>query len=369
MVAKAQRTAALVRAAKHVIVFTGAGISTSAGIPDYRGPDGVWTRKDKGLAPPTGTPMHVAMPTYTHRAIKALVDAGIIKHVISQNVDGLHLRSGVPRAKMSELHGNTYLAKCWGCGWEKLSDRRIRGVDRSRVCKECRSRVPHFCHCADMAPCERCGGVLKDSIIHFGENLPEKDLSDAFEHAGAADLCMVLGSSCKVTPAADVPETVGNKKGDTLVIVNLQPTPLDELAALCCAYKIDDFMSVLMGELGIAVPPPATPAETRPTRAAGAAEPAVKAAAAAVGGAGGSPDGAAAAASGVGGLSLAGGASPAADAGAVTAPAEPTASGAVKPWKASPAARAAHAAALAAGGSVAGGAGTARGAPSKPPRA
>lgn len=301
------------------------------------------------------------------------MDAGIIKHVISQNVDGLHLRSGVPRAKMSELHGNTYLAKCWGCGWEKLSDRRIRGVDRSRVCKECRSRVPHFCHCADMPPCERCGGVLKDSIIHFGENLPEKDLSDAFEHAGAADLCMVLGSSCKVTPAADVPETVGKKKGDTLVIVNLQPTPLDELAALCCASKIDDFMGVLMDELGIAVPPPATPAETRPTRAAGAAEPAVKAAAAAAGGAGGSPVGAAAAASGVGGISLclSGGASPAAAAGAGTAPAEPrgTGSEAAKPWKASPAARAAHAAAVAAGGSVAAIGSAARGAPSKPPRA
>lgn len=201
--------------------------------------------------------------------VQALVDAGIIKHVVSQNVDGLHLRSGVPRAKMSELHGNTYLAKCWGCGWDKLSDKRIRGVDRSRVCRECRARVPHFCHCADMAPCERCGAVMKDSIIHFGENLPEKDLADAFDNAAAADLCIVLGSSCKVTPAADVPETVGKKKGDTLVIVNLQPTPLDELASLCCAAKIDDFMSVMMTELGVAVPPPPTPAETLPTRAAG----------------------------------------------------------------------------------------------------
>lgn len=316
------------------------------------------------------------------------MDAGIIKHVVSQNVDGLHLRSGVPRAKMSELHGNTYLAKCWGCGWEKLSDRRIRGVDRSRVCKECRPRVPHFCHCADMAPCERCGGVLKDSIIHFGENLPEKDLADAFEHAGAADLCIVLGSSCKVTPAADVPETVGSKKGDTLVIVNLQPTPLDELASLCCVSKIDDFMAVMMGELGVAVPPPPTHAETRPTKAAGAADPAAASAAvaspkvSAIGGAGGSPVGAAAA--GVGGLSLTGDsdASRAATAGgAASSVGAPGASGAAKPWKSSPAARAAHAAALA-GGSVAGaagcgatggssprGAGSARASPSKPPRA
>lgn len=295
MLKHAKRTAALIRKSRHIIAFTGAGISTAAGIPDFRGPNGVWTRKDKGLPAPQGTPMQRAKPTYTHRALKALVDAGILKQIVSQNVDGLHLRSGVPRAQMSELHGNTYLAKCWGCGHEQLCRKRVAGIDRSRVCRECRPRVPHFCHCAALPPCPGCGKALKDSIIHFGENLPEKDLTDAFAHAAKADLCIVLGSSCKVTPAADVPETVGAKAGESLVIVNLQPTPLDSLASVISRSKIDAFMAAVMEQLGMEVPEP----EPEPE-----AEPATVAMAAVAGGAAGS-----AAAEVVGGASTSGAAS------------------------------------------------------------
>lgn len=104
--AKAAEIAALLGDSKQAVLYTGAGLSTSAGISDYRGPQGVWTRLDKGLAPPDYTPVESIRPTRGHMVVRALVDAGIVKHVVSQNVDGLHLRSGVPRGKLSELHGN-----------------------------------------------------------------------------------------------------------------------------------------------------------------------------------------------------------------------------------------------------------------------
>ena len=110
---KVRQLAGLFKDAKRVIVFTGAGISTSASIPDFRGPNGVWTRQAQGRAAPKGVSLVQAVPTYTHMALAALLSRGAVRHIVSQNVDGLHRRSGVARDALSELHGNCYLEQCW----------------------------------------------------------------------------------------------------------------------------------------------------------------------------------------------------------------------------------------------------------------
>jgi len=150
--AKVNEIAGLIRQARHLIVFTGAGISTSAKIPDFRGPEGVWTRQAQGRPSPASIPLSAAVPTLTHMALVGLAERGIVKHVVSQNVDGLHRRSGLRAALLSELHGNCYLETCWQCKKEFLRDYEVHGGAGGEECAECRQHVPHFCHCT---PCVR----------------------------------------------------------------------------------------------------------------------------------------------------------------------------------------------------------------------
>jgi hypothetical protein len=109
----------LIKKSKHLVVYTGAGISTSANIPDYRGPNGVWTLKDKGMTP-DGIELDQAFPTYSHYALVELMNKGILKYIVSTNLDGLHRRSGIPKDKLSELHGNAYKEYCSKCSKEYL---------------------------------------------------------------------------------------------------------------------------------------------------------------------------------------------------------------------------------------------------------
>eukprot|EP01006_Ploeotia_vitrea_P065962 TRINITY_DN94102_c0_g1_i1.p1 TRINITY_DN94102_c0_g1~~TRINITY_DN94102_c0_g1_i1.p1 ORF type:complete len:380 (+),score=39.42 TRINITY_DN94102_c0_g1_i1:50-1189(+) len=258
---KVQQLAAMVSASNHMIFYTGAGISTAASIPDFRGPNGVWTCQAQGRDAPACVSLVTAQPTGTHKTIAKLVQSGKAKYVVSQNVDGLHLRSGLPRDKLSELHGNCFLEVCWGCGADFLHDQEV-GSSSSRPCSECRQRVPHFCHCTGRK-CPKCGGNLKDSVIHFGENLPKHDLKMAFQHASRADLCVVAGSSCRVTPAADVPETVGNNKNANLVIINLQKTPLDNLCKLRIWGDMEEVFSKLAQQLSLNAPTQVAPQPAR----------------------------------------------------------------------------------------------------------
>lgn len=239
--ADARAVAALVRKSKHMIAFTGAGISTSAGISDFRGPNGVWTRRAQGKAPKSGTSTIKAIPTYTHMALVALMRAGYLKHLISQNTDGLHRRSGIDVAHFSELHGCSTLERCKKCKKEYLRDYRTRTA--AAVHDHATGRL-----CA-------CGGALHDSIINFGESLPEDHLESGMRNAERADLCLSLGSSLRVTPAADMPEDVGRRSNADLVVVNLQRTPMDNLCSVRPFAKCDAFMELLMAELGVAVPP------------------------------------------------------------------------------------------------------------------
>lgn len=236
---KIRGLATMIRNAKHLIIFTGAGISTSANIPDFRGPNGVWTCQAKGVTAPEGVPLVQAVPTECHKFLKQLVDQGKCKFIVSQNIDGLHRRSGVSPGKLSELHGNCFLEVCWQCGASYDHEVEVHGSGQNnKNCEECKSRVPHFCHCTGNK-CAACGGRLKDSIIHFQENLPPQAIRDAMTQAKKADACIVLGSSLTVSPACDIPKIVA-KRGGQLAIVNMQETPLDHLATLRLYSKTDE---------------------------------------------------------------------------------------------------------------------------------
>jgi len=215
----------------------------------------VWTLKAKGLSA-EGIKLEQASPTFCHMSIVALKKycekekKGF--YIISQNIDGLHRRSGIDRKTISELHGNSFMEVCWKCEAEYLRTFDAAAVSgRGGVnCKECLERVPNYCHCTDRK-C-KCGAVLKDSIIHFGEDLPKKDLKRAHSHSKKADLCIILGSSLSVSPANKLPKETLKNFGK-IVIVNLQTTHLDEDASIRLFGKTDDVFNKVMKLLDIKV--------------------------------------------------------------------------------------------------------------------
>ena len=187
---------------KHLVVFTGAGISTESGLPDFRGPDGIWTRQARGL-PPKPRPFASVEPNAGHLAIVDLHKLGKLSFLISQNVDNLHLRSGIRPDLLAELHGNVTKLRCNCCEAQ---------VDRSAGLNTC-----------------SCGGKLTSSVVNFGQSLPRKELADSYRHSQHCDLFIVAGSSLVVTPAADMPK-VAVQSGARLVIINKGETPLDKAA-------------------------------------------------------------------------------------------------------------------------------------------
>lgn len=190
--------------AKHLVVFTGAGISTESGLPDFRGPDGIWTRQAKGL-PTKPRDFSSAEPNAGHLAIVDLQKLGKLSFLISQNVDNLHLRSGIRPDLLAELHGNVTKLRCTRCKAQ---------VDKSANIDRC-----------------SCGGRLVSSVVNFGQSLPQKELTDSHWHSQNCDLFIVAGSSLVVTPAADMPR-VALESGARLVIINQGETPLDRAVHL-----------------------------------------------------------------------------------------------------------------------------------------
>lgn len=175
-------------------------------------------------------------------ALVELMEQGHLKHVISQNVDGLHRKSGIPKKNITEVHGNTNLEICKKCGKDYMRDFRVRNAQKVHNHETGRT-------CDNAA----CGGFLMDTIINFGENLRAVDLNTGFAQGAKADLMLVLGSSCRVTPAADmIGETLDN--GGKCVIVNLQKTPYTP-QALHIYAQIDTVMEMLMKKLNMVIPP------------------------------------------------------------------------------------------------------------------
>lgn len=202
---------------QYLVVFTGAGISTESGLPDFRGSNGVWTRRDRGLKPVTPAVSWDAVePNIGHDSIVELQRLGKLKFLISQNVDNLHLKSGIAPNLLAELHGNRTKLRCLRCE---------QTIDRDANPTRC-----------------SCGGNLISSVVDFGQPLPEKDLMLSYKHSRQSDLFIVLGSSLVVTPAADMPRQA-LKAGAKLVIINQGDTPYDKYAHLRFHEKIGTIMT------------------------------------------------------------------------------------------------------------------------------
>jgi len=244
-----------VRQSSAFSAFTGAGVSTSAGIPDFRGPDGIWTKRSQGRTSSSrhGADFLRARPTAGHMALVALNSQGVLSDLISTNTDGMHLRSGFPRDCLTELHGNTNLEECVtqpigkssepyggdGCGSEFFRDERTRAHGLSAY----EHATGRMCI---------CGQPLQDTIINFNENLRVRNVAAARAVAKQTDLMLTLGSSLRVSSWAA--ETVAKRRDAKLVICNLQWTPLDEAADLKIHARTDAVLAGLCSRLGVTVP-------------------------------------------------------------------------------------------------------------------
>jgi len=219
-----------------LVIYTGAGVSTSTGIGDYRGPKGVWTNLAEGIIPDESMDYSAARPSYTHMAIKRLVDEGLCTGVTSTNLDGLHMKSGLrPMEKLAELHGNMFAERCVRCKAEAY-----RAFPIQRTPKRFTGR---YCD---------CGGNFMDSGIDFGQNLPLRHLALAEKHANAQTVSLVLGTSLRVRPSCDLP--LANDAA--VCIVNKQETPHDDKASVRSFAACDDFMKALMNDLDLEVDVP-----------------------------------------------------------------------------------------------------------------
>ncbi|MEQ9144975.1 MAG: Sir2 family NAD-dependent protein deacetylase [Parvibaculaceae bacterium] len=222
----------LIERSQRAVVFTGAGISTESGIPDFRSPGGLWTK----MAPidfrdfmgseemrieawrrkfAMDGSFAAAEPNKGHMAVAKLVDMGKVSHVITQNVDNLHQNSGVPAEKVIELHGNSTYAHCLNCGARYE-------LDEVRTHYEAEGAPPD---------CKFCGGIIKSATISFGQAMPEKEMERATEATLDCDLFLAIGSSLQVYPAAGFP-IMAKKNGSRLVILNREETELDPIADL-----------------------------------------------------------------------------------------------------------------------------------------
>ncbi|KAJ1441232.1 Sirtuin family [Sesbania bispinosa] len=238
---KIERLAIMIKKSKHLVVFTGAGISTSCGIPDFRGPKGIWTLQREGkVLPEASLPFHRAVPSLTHMALVELEKTGILKFVISQNVDGLHLRSGIPREKLAELHGNSFMETCPSCGAEYFRDFEVETIGLKETSRRCSDAT--------------CGARLKDTVLDWEDALPPKEMDPAEKHCKQADIVLCLGTSLQITPACNLP-LKALRGGGKVVIVNLQKTPKDKKASLVIHGFVDKVIAGVMDHLNLQIPP------------------------------------------------------------------------------------------------------------------
>jgi NAD-dependent deacetylase len=237
----------MIGAAKRIVAFTGAGISTESGIPDFRSPGGIWTkyqpiyfddfmsseemrRESWRRKFATDQTMLEAEPNAGHRALAKLVEQGRMSAVITQNVDGLHQRSGIPANKVIELHGNATYASCLDCGQRY----ELEPIKKA------------FLGADELPVCVKCDGIVKTATISFGQAMPEIQMAQAQDETMACDLFIVLGSSLVVYPAAGFPR-VAKRRGAKLIIVNRDPTDQDDEADLVIHSEIGPTMSRAVG--------------------------------------------------------------------------------------------------------------------------
>ena len=253
------------RASRSTVVLTGAGVSTDSGIPDFRGPDGVWTREPRAerlsnigyyVADPAirreswqrrlEHPAWGARPNAAHHALIELERAGLLDLLVTQNIDGLHLLAGSPPERVIEIHGSIRETACLACG-----DRRPMPETLARV------RDGE----AD-PPCLACGGILKSATVSFGQNLDARLLARAQAAAAGADVFLAVGTSLTVHPVAALPE-LALASGGRLVVINAEATPLDARAHVVMRGGVGEILpSVVAAAVGATtgVPPARTDA-------------------------------------------------------------------------------------------------------------
>ena len=230
-----------------VVVLTGAGISTESGIPDFRGPQGLWTKNPKAerlsnihyyMADPEVRklawqsrlehPAWTATPNAGHRALVELERRGRLHALITQNIDGLHQRAGHSPDRLIEVHGTVHDVVCMGCGWRGPMQRVLERVRAGE----------------DDPPCSQCGGILKSATISFGQALVPDVIDRATTAAAEADLLIAVGTSLQVYPVASV-VPIAKAAGARVVIVNAEPTPFDHLADAVISTAIGEVLPVI----------------------------------------------------------------------------------------------------------------------------
>ncbi len=240
--------AAWLAAATRIVALTGAGISTDSGIPDFRGPQGVWTRNPEAARLVTletyvsdpevrrrawkgrlDHPAWEARPNAAHRAIVELERAGRLLALVTQNIDGLHQMAGSSPDRVIEIHGTIFGVECLGCG------------DRTTM----RSALDRVAAGEVDPPCLRCGGILKSATISFGQALDPETLNRATAAAGEADLLLAVGTSLSVYPAAGLVD-IASAAGARIMIINGSPTPYDALADAVLRQPIGDVLPALV---------------------------------------------------------------------------------------------------------------------------
>jgi NAD-dependent deacetylase len=247
---KIGRVGDMIATAQSLVVFTGAGVSTESGIPDFRSPGGFWTKFDpedftidRFLASPetrrkqwrlllSGDLFQDARPNAAHEAIAELERIGRLDCVITQNIDNLHQKAGNDPAKVFELHGNMRWIRCLDCGKRYPLQAILRDNRKSE----------------EIPACGSCGGILKPDVIFFGEALPGETLREATRRAGRCDLMIAVGSSLVVYPAAYMP-LYAKQAGAGLVIVNLSSTPADGIADVVIHASAGNVMGKIVADV------------------------------------------------------------------------------------------------------------------------
>jgi NAD-dependent deacetylase len=247
----ADEIAGWLRDARQIVVLTGAGISTESGIPDFRGPQGLWTKNPEAektarlqyyVSDPEvrarawqnrlSSGMWDAEPNAGHLALAELERRAALHTLVTQNVDGLHHAAGNSPDKIVEIHGNVREVKCLSCGWHgPMGDTldRVRSGEEDPACRD-------------------CGGILKSATISFGENLVAEDLARAQRASASADVFLALGTSLGVYPAAALPEfALANRA--RLIIVNAQPTPFDGHASAVSSNQLGEILPALVDRI------------------------------------------------------------------------------------------------------------------------
>ena len=239
----------MIQNADKILVFTGAGLSTESGIPDFRSPGGIWEKYDPSdfyfqkfvsdanarekyweMSSEFYITMKKAQPNAAHKAVKTLEDAGKLSAIVTQNIDNLHHKAGNHPDNIIEIHGTAFSVSCLNCR---------KTYDRDEIENRLKSGIK--------APsCDDCDGILKPDTVSFGQSMPEDKMVRSYREAEACDLCLVLGSSLVVQPAASVPEHAA-RSGAALMIINRDPTPLDGVADLVINMSLTEALEKMVG--------------------------------------------------------------------------------------------------------------------------